>query len=185
MTALLRQVGYPLPGRVPRAENCPLFTHAQSSTCSDPIWQHSDRDPRREAGRSYSTGSGIRSVFKGKWPKRLRWEMRYGRTTATASGLMRCPSAVSWGHDLRQVHDVMKDHQIANERIVPDDLALGVRSLNHLFFWSELYRRTRELSISFLFDENPVVASVARSVRRSEGREVMRIAPLARTQSER
>src|SRR5215831_7261939 len=34
MTALLRQVGYPLPGRVPRAENCPLFTHAQSSTCS-------------------------------------------------------------------------------------------------------------------------------------------------------
>src|SRR5262249_54365988 len=27
------------------------------------------------------------------------------------------------------------------------------------FFWPELYRRTRELSITFLFDENPDVAS--------------------------
>ena len=39
----------------------------------------------------------------------------------------------------------------------------GIGNLTHLFFWSELYRRTRELSISFLFDENPVVTSVRRS----------------------
>jgi hypothetical protein len=36
-----------------------------------------------------------------------------------------------------------------------------IGNLNHLFFWSELYRRTRELSISFLFDENPNVASAS------------------------
>ena len=34
------------------------------------------------------------------------------------------------------------------------------RKFKPLFFWLELYRRTRELSISFLFDENPSVASV-------------------------
>jgi hypothetical protein len=37
---------------------------------------------------------------------------------------------------------------------------LGIGNLNHLFFWSELYRRPGELSISFLFDENPGVASI-------------------------
>src|SRR4029077_207629 len=37
---------------------------------------------------------------------------------------------------------------------------LGIGNLNNLFFWSELYRRPGELSISFLFDENPNVASV-------------------------
>ena len=31
--------------------------------------------------------------------------------------------------------------------------------LNHLFFWPEQYRRTGEMSIVFLFDENPNVAS--------------------------
>ena len=32
--------------------------------------------------------------------------------------------------------------------------------LNHLFFWPEPYRRTGGMSIVFLFDENPDVASV-------------------------
>jgi hypothetical protein len=31
--------------------------------------------------------------------------------------------------------------------------------LNHLFFWPEQYRRTGGMSIVFLFDENPDVAS--------------------------
>ena len=31
--------------------------------------------------------------------------------------------------------------------------------LTHLFFWSEQYRRTGRMSIVFLFDENPDVAS--------------------------
>ena len=38
-----------------------------------------------------------------------------------------------------------------------DHICIGI--LNHLFFWPEQYRRTRELSIAFLFDENPDVAS--------------------------
>ena len=49
-------------------------------------------------------------------------------------GIDALPFCRELGQDLGQVHDVMKDHQIANERIVLDDLALGVRSLNHLFF---------------------------------------------------
>ena len=39
----------------------------------------------------------------------------------------------------------------------PSDLSIGI--LNHLFFWPELYRRTGGMSIVFLFDENPDVAS--------------------------
>ena len=39
----------------------------------------------------------------------------------------------------------------------PSDLCIGI--LNHLFFWPELYRRTGGMSIVFLFDENPDVAS--------------------------
>jgi hypothetical protein len=38
--------------------------------------------------------------------------------------------------------------------------AICIGNLNHLFFLPELYRRTREPSITFLFDENPGVASV-------------------------
>ena len=34
-----------------------------------------------------------------------------------------------------------------------------IGNLNHLFFWPEPYRRTGELSIAFLFDENRGVAS--------------------------
>jgi len=41
------------------------------------------------------------------------------------------------------------------QRIEPDCIG----NLNHLFFWPEQYRRTGELSIAFLFDENLVVAS--------------------------
>ena len=37
--------------------------------------------------------------------------------------------------------------------------SICIGNLNHLFFWPEQYRRTGELSISFLFDENPDVAS--------------------------
>jgi hypothetical protein len=37
-------------------------------------------------------------------------------------------------------------------------ICIGI--LNHLFFWPEQYRRTGEMSIVFLFDENPGVASV-------------------------
>ena len=33
------------------------------------------------------------------------------------------------------------------------------RNFNHLFFWPEQYRRTGGMSIVFLFDENPDVAS--------------------------
>ena len=36
-------------------------------------------------------------------------------------------------------------------------LCIGI--LNHLFFWPEQYRRTGGMSIVFLFDENPNVAS--------------------------
>jgi hypothetical protein len=36
-------------------------------------------------------------------------------------------------------------------------LCIGI--LNHLFFWPEQYRRTGRMSIVFLFDENPDVAS--------------------------
>ena len=39
----------------------------------------------------------------------------------------------------------------------PSDLCTGI--LNHLFFWPEQYRRTGGMSIVFLFDENPDVAS--------------------------
>jgi hypothetical protein len=58
-------------------------------------------------------------------------------------------------------------------------------NLNHLFFWPEQYRRTGGMSIVFLFDENPDVASAGSAAQRSEAREVCRITPLARTQSER
>ena len=47
---------------------------------------------------------------------------------------------------------------------LPADVALDydffkicIGNLNHLFFWPEQYRRTGELSIPFLFDENPGV----------------------------
>src|SRR5262249_13695038 len=43
-------------------------------------------------------------------------------------------------------------------------ICIGI--LNHLFFWPEQYRRTGRISIVFLFDENPDVAS-AGSGRRS------------------
>src|SRR5262249_2865801 len=36
-------------------------------------------------------------------------------------------------------------------------ICIGI--LNHLFFWPEQYRRTGGMSIVFLFDENPDVAS--------------------------
>src|SRR5499433_3547350 len=36
-------------------------------------------------------------------------------------------------------------------------ICIGI--LNHLFFWPEQYRRTGRMSIVFLFDENPDVAS--------------------------
>ena len=39
----------------------------------------------------------------------------------------------------------------------PPGVCIG--TLNHLFFWPELYRRTGRMSIVFLFDENPDVAS--------------------------
>jgi hypothetical protein len=37
------------------------------------------------------------------------------------------------------------------------EFCIGI--LNHLFFWPEQYRRTGGMSIVFLFDENPDVAS--------------------------
>jgi hypothetical protein len=37
--------------------------------------------------------------------------------------------------------------------------AICIGILNHLFFWPEQYRRTGGMSIVFLFDENPDVAS--------------------------
>jgi hypothetical protein len=36
-------------------------------------------------------------------------------------------------------------------------ICIGI--LNHFFFWPEQYRRTGGMSIGFLFDENPNVAS--------------------------
>src|SRR5262245_55521189 len=36
-------------------------------------------------------------------------------------------------------------------------ICIGI--LNHLFFWPEQYRRTSGMSIVFLFDKNPDVAS--------------------------
>src|SRR5262245_31727084 len=62
----------------------------------------------------------------------------------------------------------------------------SIGNLNHLFFWPELYRRIGEMSIAFLFDENPgfaIAGSGGAAV--GEGREVFRVAPLAQTQSER
>ena len=38
-------------------------------------------------------------------------------------------------------------------------LIVCIGILNHLFFWPEQYRRTGGMSIVFLFDENPDVAS--------------------------
>ena len=38
-------------------------------------------------------------------------------------------------------------------------LGFCIGILNHLFFWPEQYRRTGGMSIVFLFDENPDVAS--------------------------
>src|SRR5262249_4279387 len=67
--------------------------------------------------------------------------------------------------------------------VTPRSVCIGI--LNHLFFWPELYRRAVELSILFLFDENPVLLRPARAAQRSEAREVCRITPLARTQRER
>jgi hypothetical protein len=58
-------------------------------------------------------------------------------------------------------------------------------NLNHLFFWPEQYRRTGGMSIVFLFDENPDVASAGSVAQRSVGRKVFQFAPLARNQSER
>ena len=40
---------------------------------------------------------------------------------------------------------------------MPWRVCIGI--LNHLFFWPEQYRRTGGMSIVFLFDENPDVAS--------------------------
>ena len=40
---------------------------------------------------------------------------------------------------------------------MPPSVCIGI--LNHLFFWPEQYRRTGGMSIVFLFDENPDVAS--------------------------
>jgi hypothetical protein len=64
-------------------------------------------------------------------------------------------------------------------------LNVGIGFLNDLFFWPEQYRRTSGMSIVFLFDENPDIASVGLRAQRSEGREVFRDRGLARTQSER
>ena len=43
------------------------------------------------------------------------------------------------------------------ESVDPVYFCIGI--LNHLFFWPEQYRRTGGMSIVFLFDENPDVAS--------------------------
>jgi hypothetical protein len=63
------------------------------------------------------------------------------------------------------------------------EFCIGI--LNHLFFWPEQYRRTGGMSIVFLFDEIPRLLRPAHAAQRSEAREVCRITPLARTQSER
>src|SRR5262245_30835484 len=57
--------------------------------------------------------------------------------------------------------------------------------LNHLVFWSEQYRRTGRMSIVFLFDENPDVASAGSGGTAVGGARSVPITPLARTQSER
>jgi glycosyltransferase involved in cell wall biosynthesis len=64
-------------------------------------------------------------------------------------------------------------------------LGFCIGILNHLFFWPEQYRRTGGMSIVFLFDENPDVASAGSVAQRSVGRKVFQFAPLARNQSER
>jgi hypothetical protein len=62
---------------------------------------------------------------------------------------------------------------------------IRIGNLNNLFFWSELYRQPGELSIVFLVDENPSVASPGLSGAALGGREGFLMAPHARTQSER
>src|SRR5262245_8550262 len=60
----------------------------------------------------------------------------------------------------------------------------SIGNLNHLFFWPELYRRIGEMSIAFLFNENPGFAFAGSGgAAVGEGREVFRIA--ARSNSER
>jgi hypothetical protein len=41
--------------------------------------------------------------------------------------------------------------------VISEEFCIGI--LNHLFFCTEQYRRTGGMSIVFLFDENPDVAS--------------------------
>jgi hypothetical protein len=47
--------------------------------------------------------------------------------------------------------------------------AICIGILKHLFFWPEQYRRTGGMSIVFLFDENPDVASARLGRRMKEG----------------
>jgi hypothetical protein len=74
-------------------------------------------------------------------------------STARSSSRRRCASAMKAG----SARVASKALRKAATRSAGTPGCIGI--LNHLFFWPEQYRRTGGMSIVFLFDENPDVAS--------------------------
>jgi hypothetical protein len=58
-------------------------------------------------------------------------------------------------HALTRLRNI--SHEYVRTRLPSYTICIGI--LNHLFFWPEQYRRTGGMSIVFLFDENPDIAS--------------------------